>query len=273
MGTYITHIPRPPLAHFVENLWFYEADEISYARERRLPNGSIELIINLREDELCIYDARHENQIQSLGRSAVCGAYSRFFVIDSICRASLMGIAFKPGGAFPFLSMPASELQNIHVSLEVLWGMAANDLRDQLLEVGTTQARFRVLEEFLLARAARSPVPQPAVAFALAEFQRPARVRTIAEIVEQTGYSTRHFIQLFHERVGLTPKQFCRVRRFQDVLNLIEKGGTPAWTDIALACGYFDQAHFIHDFRDFCGLTPGMYLARRGEFRNHVPLS
>jgi AraC-like DNA-binding protein len=90
-------------------------------------------------------------------------------------------------------------------------------------------------------------------------------------VTERTGLSSRRFIQLFTNAVGLTPKQFYRVRRFQDVLHLIEKRKPISWTDIALECGYFDQAHFIHDFRDFCGLTPGKYLVQRGEFRNHVP--
>lgn len=187
--------------------------------------------------------------------------------------ASLIGVSFKPGGAAPFFPLPASELHNRHVSLETLWGTSAAELREQLLSVDATQARFTLLEESLLAHVSRPLLWRPAVAFALAELQTFTHTRTISEVIEQTGLSARHFIQIFDEAVGLTPKQFYRVRRFQEVLRLIEKGGPIRWTDVALACGYFDQAHFIHDFRDFCGLTPGTYLAQRGEFRNHVPLS
>src|SRR5581483_8744803 len=185
MSTYIQYIPQPLLSPFIESFWSYEADDPTYAKERRLPNGSIELIINLRADGLRVYNSQHEDQFQDLGRSVLSGVHSRFFVIDSIGRAALMGIAFKPGGAFPFLSMPACELHNVHVPLETLWGTAASDLRDQLLESKTVQARFHVLEQFLLARVAGSLTQQPAVAFALTEFQKSERVRTIAEVTER----------------------------------------------------------------------------------------
>ena len=88
----------------------------------------------------------------------------------------------------------------------------------------------------------------------------------------QLGLSPKRFISLFEEAVGLTPKVFCRVLRFQDVLSLIEQGQPIGWADLALDCGYFDQAHFIHDFQAFSGLTPQAYLAQRSLFRNHVPL-
>jgi AraC-like DNA-binding protein len=82
--------------------------------------------------------------------------------------------------------------------------------------------------------------------------------------------SKRRFIQMFDERVGLTPKLFCRVRRFHRALRLIARGGPIKWADLAVDCGYFDQAHFIHDFTDFCGLSPSAYLGLRTEHLNHV---
>ena len=91
-------------------------------------------------------------------------------------------------------------------------------------------------------------------------------------MTERIGLSPRRFIQVFREEVGLTPKLFCRIRRFQEVLGLIGRGQHVEWAEVALACGYFDQAHFIHDFRAFSGLNPKAYLAHRGEHLNHVPL-
>jgi len=74
------------------------------------------------------------------------------------------------------------------------------------------------------------------------------------------------------EAIGLTPKVFCRLLRFQEALRLIENGQWISWTDLALDRGYFDHAHFIHDFQAFSGLTPQAYLAQRSPYRNHVPL-
>lgn len=272
MSIYRTYTPRMPLAAFIDSFWFCANGAQPHKKERRLPQGLMSLVIDLHSDIVKIYDQRDESRYQSLRGGVLCGTYETFFVIDTACQEAIMGVSFKAGGAAPFLPLPASELYNTHVSLETLWGTAASDLRVQLLEAGTLQARFLILEQFLQARMvrARALSPHPAVSFALSELQRPAYPRSIAEVTEQTGLSPRRFIQVFNEAVGLTPKQFQRVRRFQEVLSLLAKEERIVWTDVATACGYFDQAHFIHDFRAFSGLTPGAYLPLRGAYRNHI---
>jgi AraC-like DNA-binding protein len=273
---YRTYIPQPPLAAFVDKFWLYEGDAPSHAKERRLPDGSMELVINLRDDTIRVYDRQHHNQFQSIRGSVMCGAHAEFFVIDTACQASVMGVHFKAGGAFPFLSLPAGELHDTHVSLDTLWGARAGDLREQLLEAETAEARFCILEQALLAQAVQPLVRHPAVSFALKEFQGMPphpHAQTIADVTGHIGLSPKRFIQVFREEVGLTPKLFWRVRRFQEALRLIGRRQRIAWADLALSCGYFDQAHFIHDFRAFSGLNPGAYLTYRGEYPNHVPLS
>jgi len=252
--------------------WLYEGQHQQHARERRLPDGSMELVINLREGSLHVYDQQHHDQLQSFRGGLISGAHSKFIVIDTTCLASIIGVHFKPGGAFPFLTLPAGELHDEIVSLETLWGATARGLRDQLLEASTPEARFRILERFLLSCAAQPLARHPAVAFALKEFQRVPHLRTIADVTEHIGLSSKRFIQVFSEEVGLTPKLFCRVRRFQEVLRRIGRRQQVEWMEIALTCGYFDQAHCIHDFRAFSGLNPTAYLTHRGEHRNHVPL-
>jgi AraC-like DNA-binding protein len=84
-------------------------------------------------------------------------------------------------------------------------------------------------------------------------------LRSIRKIQLDTGFSHTHFIQLFREQVGLTPKLFGRIRRFQMLLGRIDKGLPLNWADAATDCGYFDQAHLIHDFRAFAGVTPLEY--------------
>jgi AraC-like DNA-binding protein len=97
-------------------------------------------------------------------------------------------------------------------------------------------------------------------------------MRNISDMTEQIGLSSRHFIQIFSQEVGLTPRLFCRVQRFQEVLRQIGKAQQVGWTNIALTCGYFDQSHFIHDFQAFSGLNPTTYLLQRSEHPNHVPI-
>lgn len=269
---YHLYTPRPPLADFVNVFWLYQGSVLPHAKERLLPTGTVELVINLNEDTLRIYDPQNHDQLQGFPGSLVCGPHSEFFVIDTPGQDLIVGVHFKPGGAFPFFNLPADELHNTHVSLDTLWGTEAGYLRERLLAAATPQAKFAILEQVLLAQAARPLAPHPAVVLFLKELQSGSYARPLGSIIEQIGLSRRRFIQLFRAEVGLTPKLFNRVQRFQEVLRRIGSGQPFDWTDTALTWGYFDQAHFIHDFQAFSGFNPTAYLARRSEHLNHVPL-
>ncbi len=270
-----TYIPRPPLSDFVEVFWLYEGFT-QPMKERALPTGTVELVIDLRDERLQVFD-RH-NTAHNFRGAMICGPHSEFFVIDSAKEESVLGLHFKPGGAFPFLKLPAGELHNAHVSLETLWGSQATELRERLLEAKTSEVKFRILERALLAQASQSLARHPyghspAVAFALKEFQNALPERKISDVTDQIGLSQRHFIQIFRDEVGLTPKLFCRIQRFQEVLRRIWKGRPIEWVDLALTCGYYDQAHFINDFQAFSGLNPTTYFANRGDRNpNHISL-
>lgn len=156
------------------------------------------------------------------------------------------------------------------MSLDELWQGRATELRDRLLEASTWEARFLVLERFLL-MVMQPPDRYSAINFALREFDR-SPTSSVSAVTDKVGFSARHFNKIFRDRVGLTPKLFCRIRRLQQVLDLVSSKDQVDWTDIAIACGYFDQAHFIHDFRMFANCTPTEYLAQRGFHPCHVVL-
>jgi AraC-like DNA-binding protein len=267
-----TCTPQPPLSAFVNFFWHHETQAPPHARERRLPNGTMELVIPLHSKGVLVYDRQHPDRSQHFRSGLISGAYSEFCIIDTASLVAVMGINFKPGGSFPFLTLPASELHNQPISLDTLWGAAAVDLHEQLLAAAMPEQRFHILERFLLTLLMRSREIHPAATFALSTFQHGPSI--ISAVTEQIGLSPKRFIQIFSETVGLTPKQFCRIQRFQEVLRLLEGDHNEPirWVDIALSCGYFDQAHFNHDFRAFSGLNPGAYLVKRGSHHNHVPL-
>lgn len=255
--------------------WSCEGYSPPHAIERVVPTGTMQLIFDLREGEeggIRVYDREDHRRFRNLGGSMLSGAHSRFVVIDTASQASTVGVHFRPGGAFPFLGLPAGSLRDADVPLDALWGTKAAELRGRLLEAHTPEARFRVLEHALLARAARPLEHHPAVAFALREFQSAPRVRSVKEVGKRTGLSQRRFIELFRREVGLTPKLFCRIRRFQETMRLIGSGRRAGWAETALTCGYFDQAHLVRDFRAFSGTTPTGYVAHRGEHPNHISL-
>jgi AraC-like DNA-binding protein len=267
-----THVPRPPLNQFVEFLWFHEGLNCDYRLERVLPDGSIELIINLRDEARHVFDGVTHCPRRSYRGSWLSGPHSEFIIIDTAPDASMIGAHFRPGGASAFVDLPLDELRNSVVDLEALWKDGPRSLREELLEAATPSAKFRILEDALLARWRRAAHFHRAVLYALEHFTREPQSVTVGKVTSKIGLSPRRFIEVFTGQVGMTPKVFCRVRRFQHVLNEIRHSRRVVWTDIALECGYYDQAHFIHDFKEFCGVTPGGYLEERPAEPNFVPI-
>lgn len=247
-------IPGPPLSNYVDLLWMYEGYATPHAQERILPTGVMELVISLDED--------------NRSGSGVAGARCEYTVLDTSRPFSIIGVHFKPGGGFPFFSPPAGEFHNVDVTLQDVWGRYADLVREQLLEATSAAARFRILTDALLDRSRDRLQRHPAVRFALDAFGA-SPFSSVADVTGQIGLSARRFADVFRNEVGLTPKLYCRVRRFQRVLGILERAAEVDWTDVALSCGYFDQAHFIHDFRAFSGVTPSQYLRYRTS-RNHV---
>jgi methylphosphotriester-DNA--protein-cysteine methyltransferase len=253
-------------------MWVSEDTSAGGGFERVLPNGCMSLIVNLREDRTRVYDSDGDGTCASFKGSVVAGASSEFVIIDTAELQATAGVAFKAGGAYPFLGLPAGELGETHLSLDTLWGAEAGYLRERLLEADTAEAKFRVLERALLSRRVEPADTHPAVRFAVDNFERQP-CRAISAVTSQIGLGERRFVQVFAQQVGLTPKLFCRVQRFQQVLERIADGGPMEWSGVALDCGYYDQPHFIHDFRAFSGINPTTYLANRTQFVNHVTVT
>lgn len=272
MGIFHTFRPNPPLSNFINIIWFYKGYQPSHEMERVLPDGTMQLIINLEEDMINVYNQKNHGQFKSFRGSLMSGPHSEFTVIDTACQASTIGVHFKPGGAFPFLGFPVNELHNEHVSLDEFWGSKAIEMREQILEANTPIAKFRILEQNLMEIMTQTVAHHPAVAFALKKFRDFPEQWKIADVTEQIGLSPRRFIQVFKEEVGLTPKQFCRIQRFQHVLRFIKHEEQIDWIDIAYNCGFYDQSHFIHDFQAFSGISPRTYHSHQGKQKNHVPL-
>jgi AraC-like DNA-binding protein len=266
------YTPRAPLSAFVDCLWYAEGAPQTHSKERLLPNGEPAIIFNLRDDPIRVYDAQDVNRFRSYGHAILSGARSNCFVIDTHQQDRVAGVQFRPGGAFPFLRVPASEVENVSVDLQDLWPRRSGEIRERLLAAPTIESMLAELERCLLEQLVRPLELHPAVVYALKEFQRSAHTGKVAAATDGIGLSSRRFIELFRRQVGLTPKVFCRVRRFQHVLRTIHREKDIEWAQIALECGYYDQPHFIHDFQSFSGLTPSAYLAAATPHLNHVPL-
>lgn len=264
-------VPNPPLRAFVDLIWQYRGLVQEHDLERVLPTGNMGMIINLAEDRTRKYDARDPAHVEVHSGSILVGVHSRPTVIDTVEQAAVMGVSFTPGGAAPFLRVPAAEARDRHISLEDLWGTAARELRERLLAANPDD-RCRLLEGWLAQRIYGSPPANPAVAYAVREFRGIPHTRSVADVTDHVGFSLRRFIEIFDNEVGLTPKLYCRIQRFQYAIKLAHQTDEVDWADLASASGYYDQSHMIRDFQEFCGMSPSAYLKQRGPHLNHVPL-
>ena len=150
-----TYTPGPPLDEYIDRFWLC-SDTPPHPRERILPNGTVQLVINLTDDEIRIFDASDPVRPRRYSGSAVAGPYSNFFQIDPLVHASLIGVHFRPGRAVPVLGVPVSELADAHVDLETLWGPTAAELRERLCSAATSSASLRAFEATGATRIARA---------------------------------------------------------------------------------------------------------------------
>jgi AraC-like DNA-binding protein len=267
------HKPAAPLDRFIECLWHSAGYAPSHDRERVLPTGTVELVFNLRDDPIQIFADECDTAGGRFGGAVVTGARSHYFVLETSQQAAVAGVHFRPGGAAPFLGVPLSEIMDRHVRLEDIWGGRAALLRQRLQEAETSSALFAVLEDALRERLLELRPGYVAVIDAARRIASDPTVARVRRISDRTGYSPKRFIRLFHDAVGLTPKLYCRVQRFQRLLHAITAGGCVEWAQAAVDCGYCDQSHMIRDFRAFAGVTPLAYRPVAADRRNHVALT
>ena len=268
---YLERIPAPPLHAWIRTIWYCETPARAHALERVLPNGAAQLIVNLKEDQTRTYCAERGFACQITSGSVLSGVQSRYSVIDTAETECVIGVAFRPGGTTPFFRTPAYELRDTAVPLEFLWSRTAADLREELLAAAGPETRLATMERAMRREVQPSP-PHAAVSFALDLFHHHPDEASIAAVTDRIGLSPKRFIERFKAAVGVPPKHYCRILRFQRALGSAAKGCAVDWTRIAVDCGYFDQAHFIHDFRSFSGITPTGYQADRTQFQNHVKI-
>ena len=271
---YIERIPAAPLNGLIRILWYAQAQSVGHRRERVLPTGCMQIVVNLARDFLL--DCPQGLPDLQLPPALVVGARSVYEIIDCSDMADLIGIVFAPGGFSLFAGDAVDLFSKRSVPLEDTWGPAARSLRDRLRELPTPHARLGFLESILFDRLApritrHGPWRRSEVEFALRQFEIAPAITTVRGVAKQAGWSERRFSQVFREEVGLSPKTWCRIQRFQRAVRQLHAGADVPWADLALDCGFYDQSHFANEFRAFSGVDATTYTARRTIWANHIP--
>ncbi|NRD47510.1 helix-turn-helix domain-containing protein [Corallococcus exiguus] len=246
--------PRADLSRFVQRvrvLWRGPSSG-DYVR---VPDGTVELVIRVTSTTCDVHALGPREHVVRKAPSEV--------------PPDTLGIQFKPGGAYPFFGLPMSELAHRSLSIDTLWGKADGArLREALAEASSSQARLRTLEAALVDRLHRDDVYEPAAAYLVRRGVRllsgPGELPRVADLARTLGVSERHLRRAFDEVLGMGPKSYARIVRFQRALQASTgQGARPDWGSIAAGAGYYDQAHLIADFRAVLGTTPGAWARAR----------
>jgi len=247
---------HPDLAPFVKSVWSLESDGPIKAavRERILPDSCIELVFHF-SDPFRSYFANGESAIQP--RSFVVGQMKRFLEIEPAGRAGFVAVRFLARGAHLFFHRPLSEVAAGVVDLEDLWRARAREWTERIALAPSMPARLRIVEGFLLGLLRENGRTDPAVDRGLELIEASAGQIRAGGLAAEIGVSSRHLTRQFQRAVGVSPKEFARIRRFLRALEVLTERNHGALADVALTCGFSDQAHFNHEFRELAGISPG----------------
>ncbi len=252
------YFPGPELAEHVEMMWFGEGYN-SYRRDRILPRGTSFLLVNLGPPQLLIDPYGSPS---SVFRDAwISGPQESFLETEAPDGVRMMGVAFRPWGAWALLGWQQDELAGEVVDLaDVVGDLESRTLCQTLGEAADTSERFARLEAWLL-RGGGRPV-HPATRWTVDRLLATRGDARVGRLAEATGYSRKYLTRLLRREVGLPPKVIARIARFHYAVDRLRASAPGSWAEVAVDCGFYDQSHFIQEVRAFAGCAPGELLER-----------
>jgi AraC-like DNA-binding protein len=259
-------VPRPPLDGLIDDLYYLKGAP-PYARLTLPASPAALLIVNLGAP----FRIRTGTETAEYADGCVVTTPTRAWEFGYPPRTRSVGVHFKPWGPAPFLPMPATELCDRPVTLEQVWGRpAVAELRDRLATAYGPHEMLTLLEEELMRRLCE-PAGLGLVRHTSRVIAATGGAVAIDDLRAAAGVSSTHLAQRFKELVGVTPKRLARTYRFATTVLTIDPAGPIDWGDLAGRAGYFDQAHFGHEFQAFTGLTPTRYVEVRRRFLREHP--
>ena len=255
-------LPCPSLRPYIQLIWCFELDDAAGfgPPERIAPDGIVEIVFHYRDPMAMRFEAEPFG-VQP--RSSVVSQTRRFVEIRPTGRTGLVSVRLRPWGAHHFLDVPIAEIADREVSAQDLWGVEARDLEGRLADAGDTSTRVRLVEAFLLRQLGRHHQKADVEPLVRAVWARGGQVQ-VRELCDDLGLTERSLQRLFASALGVPPKSYARLVRFQNACSRLQRGGWTSLTQLSLECGYYDQAHFNGDFKAFSGMTPRDFLTRGG---------
>lgn len=254
--------PSPALRPFVQWYWQIESrGRIATPRHEFMhADGSVGLVFNWG-DTLELNSGRFP---QAISLDTISEKSKQLNLQGNV---AAFGVLFQPGGAFPVLGVPMPELVGIEAVLAQASFRDLPELYEQLAERATLRERIGLVEGWLERQLGRARPQSPIIAPSLAAINRANGQLVIPQLAQAVALGQRQLERLYQEQVGLSPKKMAQLRRVRQARAAL-KQGCHSLTDIAYQCGFYDQAHFIREFKASTGLTPTAYLTRQHNRHN-----
>jgi AraC-like DNA-binding protein len=262
---YIGRTPAGPLDRFIDDIYCLTG----VPRHRRLnvpPMPSAHLVINLA-GPIGLYDSDPAVPPAVFTDGWFMGVWTRRFVIEYQSPVRVVGVHFKPWGMSPFVDLPSSELRDRWLPVDAVWERSLDRMHDRIASATSTGEILQILEDELRSRL----VPAPSrglelVNHAAGRLESSWGAVPVGALTDSAGVSGNHLATQFKSHLGVTPKRVARIYRFARLILSVDALHPVDWPQLAQAAGYFDQAHFSKEFKDFTGHTPTAYLALRRRF-------
>jgi AraC-like DNA-binding protein len=257
----IRRAPEPSLRAYVSRYEGYVERAADFDRRMEVPSTTIPLILNFGAN----YVVSGPGNVAGPAEygSFVAGMVDAHVIVESTGLNHGMQVNFTPIGARLFLGMPVDEITNRTVRLDDMFGAMDRRIVARLEDTPDWEARFDILDAFIADRIGRAQPPCVEVAWAWRRLVETDGKHGIGALAGEIGWSRKHLIARFRDQIGVPPKTAARILRFSRAVRQLERAETARWAAVAYDAGYYDQAHFNRDFREFTGGTPTEFLARR----------
>jgi AraC-like DNA-binding protein len=254
---YLELAPEPRLAPWVHCVWLFEAPAPGESPERIVPDGRCELVVHFGAP-FAEVDSRGRGRAQPAALFA--GQVTRPLHLRATGVVGVVGVRFRPAGARAFTGFPMSEVTDRRVALSAMASRAARGLVTAIARAPSAAGRAALAQNFVWARiAAQGHRDDATVARCVEAIEESAGGVDVPGLCSIAGVGRRTLERRFGDAVGIGPSLLASIFRFRRVFDVIEHDSARPWTDAAIEAGYYDQSHFIRDFRRFVGCTPSQF--------------
>jgi AraC-like DNA-binding protein len=253
--------PAGPLAEWVEAVWSTEGFDC-FEEEEILPRSRTEVLLSMG-DTHWLHSRQDARRDRAFGTSFVSGLQRGPLHVRSPSTTAMSGVRLLPAGVAAFLRDTPRMIADEVIELDGILGSEVETLRDQVASTPDLHGRVLLLAAAVERHLQWAARPSDEVRFALAALHASRGTVAIRDIVRATGFSHRHVTERFRAEIGLAPKAYARLVRFESAFERLQTMDSVRWAEFALDCGYYDQAHLVREFRELAGATPTEVFRRK----------